>query len=116
METVPPLDQLTFSGSQLEDVTAFLQTVQRIALAQGRQRDDDWRTDVATAYFTGNALEWYSDLEPEVQYSWRELRRAMLRHFRHDHSPDPPAVAPPARTMHSTVSTVTASPTSSTRS
>lgn len=79
-EDAPP-GPVTFSGSPSEDVTIFIQHVQKVAFARGRQRDDDWRTDYLTTCLSGDARVFYSQLEDEDQYSWRRLRSALLQKF-----------------------------------
>ncbi|KAG9027448.1 hypothetical protein FRB95_007748 [Tulasnella sp. JGI-2019a] len=51
-----PLEHITFDGNGSEDVTIFLQSVKRVALVQGRQRDDDWIVDYTEASLTGDGL------------------------------------------------------------
>lgn len=83
----------TFSGNPSEDVTIFIQSVQMVAFEQGRQRDDDWRTDYLTTCLSGDALLFYSELDDEDQYSWRRLRAALLQRFARSLAPEPPAAA-----------------------
>ncbi|KAG9039731.1 hypothetical protein FRB95_007158 [Tulasnella sp. JGI-2019a] len=76
-----PLEHITFDGQGSEDVTVFLQSVKRVALVQGRQRDDDWMVDYAEASLTGDALRWFSDLDEGTLRSWRTVRNAFLKRF-----------------------------------
>ncbi|KAG8979229.1 Ras- protein Rab-1A [Tulasnella sp. JGI-2019a] len=98
-----PLEHITFDGNGSEDVTIFLQSVKRVALVQGRQRDDDWIVDYTEASLTGDALRWFSDLDEGALRSWRTVRNAFLKRFsapvvRLAHVPAPaaPAIAPAA--------------------
>lgn len=72
----------TFAGLPGEDVTSFLQNIQKDAFTQERQRDDIWVADYALTWLGGEALAWYYDLDEETQGSWRKLRVALLSRFR----------------------------------
>ncbi|KAG9027251.1 hypothetical protein FRB95_007968 [Tulasnella sp. JGI-2019a] len=90
---------LSFSGKMDEDVTAFLQSVQRVAFTEGTSRDNEWLTNYVGSCLTGQALTWYALLDDDVQMSWKDLRLRLLLEFavRDDITlvPDPPAAAPP---------------------
>ncbi|KAG9018346.1 hypothetical protein FRB93_000049 [Tulasnella sp. JGI-2019a] len=73
------LELVTFDGSG--DVTIFLQNVMRVALVQGRQRDDDWMVSYAEASLTGDALRWFVGLNEVSLRSWRSVRNAFLARF-----------------------------------
>ncbi|KAG9027254.1 hypothetical protein FRB95_007971 [Tulasnella sp. JGI-2019a] len=72
---------LVFSGSQDEDVTAFLQNVKKIAFVEGKSRDSDWLVDYVESCLSGVALDWYDALGEDVQMNWGELRHALLKQF-----------------------------------
>ncbi|KAG9013355.1 hypothetical protein FRB93_000878 [Tulasnella sp. JGI-2019a] len=74
-------EQLTFSGKETEDITTFLQEVQQIALAEGRQRDDDWRADYVGGCLKGPAFQWYIVQEDHIRFTWTSLCRALLQRF-----------------------------------
>ncbi|KAG8983692.1 hypothetical protein FRB93_007089 [Tulasnella sp. JGI-2019a] len=88
---------LSFSGREDEDVTLFLQNVTRIAFTKGNARDNDWHADYVGTCLSGGALDWYAELDEEVQRSWRDIRLALLKQFSvRGRAPDPPpAAAPP---------------------
>ncbi|KAG8900691.1 actin, partial [Tulasnella sp. 408] len=100
----PPIEFLSFSGPG-DDVLAFVQSVQRIAFTQNRQRDDAWIADFVSTCLSGPALIWYSTaLDKATQWDWSELRRAMIqRYLPSDENPLVPASAaaspPPASAM-----------------
>ncbi|KAG9029573.1 hypothetical protein FRB95_005202 [Tulasnella sp. JGI-2019a] len=73
--------QPTFSGKSDEDAATFIRSIQKIAFAQGRQRDDEWQADYAATCLDGVAMRWYCDLEEEQRFSWSDLRRALLQRF-----------------------------------
>lgn len=75
------LEHITFEGKPTEDVTTFLQSVKRVAIAQGRQRDDEWQVDYVESCLAGDALRWFSELEEGTLGSWRTVRNAFLRQF-----------------------------------
>lgn len=80
------LEWTSFGGDH-DDVSAFVQNVQRTALAHGRQDDETWSASYAASCFKDEALVWYNQLSDEVQISWRKLRPALLERF---------PIAPPA--------------------
>lgn len=80
-----------FAGRETEDVTLLLNHVQRAALAQSHQRDDEWCADYASTCLFGEAMRFYAELESETQESWRKLRLALLVGFPQSLAPDPPA-------------------------
>ncbi|KAG8864516.1 GTP-binding protein [Tulasnella sp. 330] len=75
------LERINFDGNSSEDVTVFLQSVKRVAIAQERQRDDDWMVDYVEACLTGEALRWFITLDDSVLGSWRTVRNAFLFKF-----------------------------------
>ncbi|KAG9024422.1 hypothetical protein FRB95_011533 [Tulasnella sp. JGI-2019a] len=83
---------MIFSGEGLEDVATFMQNVQEVAFAQGRQRDDEWRTDYVGTRLAGAAMRWYLLLDDEIRYTWAKLCRALLQRF----PPVPISLAPRA--------------------
>lgn len=90
-----PLETLTFDGRPTEDVTLFLRDVQKIAFAQGRQTDDDWKVQYTETCLVGEALRWFSGLDDEPLRSWRNLRLAFLERFESTTlAPEPPAAPP----------------------
>ncbi|KAG8990701.1 hypothetical protein FRB94_013170 [Tulasnella sp. JGI-2019a] len=84
-----------FSGEPGEDATNFVRTIQKIAFAQGRRRDDDWQADYAVTCLAGSAMRWYCDLEDDKRLSWSDLRRSLLQRFPLAPAPTPPPAAPP---------------------
>lgn len=100
----PPIDFLSFSGPG-DDVLAFVQSVQRTAFLQNRQRDDAWIADFVSTCLSGPALIWYSTvLDKTTQLDWSELRRAMIqRYLPSEENPLVPASAaaspPPASAL-----------------
>ncbi|KAG9006707.1 hypothetical protein FRB93_008439 [Tulasnella sp. JGI-2019a] len=82
-ETVPTFQCLSFNGDDSEDVTEFVREVNRIALAQGRQRDEEWIFDFAEACLGGVAIIWLDQFQGENGpiTSWKALRHALLDRF-----------------------------------
>ncbi|KAG8888662.1 GTP-binding protein Rab-3D [Tulasnella sp. 332] len=72
---------ISFNGRDGEEVTEFLRSVKRVALAEGRQRDDQWLMDYTESCLAGPALQWHLYLEDKTLSSWRGLQRAFLNRF-----------------------------------
>ncbi|KAG8909769.1 hypothetical protein FRC01_006733 [Tulasnella sp. 417] len=72
---------LSFSGAPDEKASAFIQSLNRRAFAQGKSKDDEWLAQYAAACFSDDALTWYYDLAEEVQNSWRKMCPALLKEF-----------------------------------
>ncbi|KAG8855855.1 GTP-binding protein [Tulasnella sp. 330] len=72
---------ISFNGRDGEEVTEFLRSVKRVALAEGRQRDDQWLMDYTESCLAGPALQWHLYLEDKTLSSWRGLQRALLNRF-----------------------------------
>lgn len=71
-------DAIIFDGETNATVPAFIRLVRQKALAEGRERDDQWMAAFASSCIDGSALEWYETLDEEVQESWKLLRAALL--------------------------------------
>lgn len=82
-QSLGTLPWITFGGSLGESPAAFVRSVQRLAFQQGRVDDDRWIAHYVSACFDGEALLWYSELEEEIQGSWRNVRLALLRRYLH---------------------------------
>lgn len=75
-------DQLAFSGTEGLTAPQFIQAVRRKVFGDdNRHRDDRYMAEIASLCFTGEALEWYENLEDGVQTDWSVLRRALLARF-----------------------------------
>lgn len=74
---------ITFGGLPTESSSAFVQSVQRVGFQQGKGRDDGWMAEYAATCFEGDALTWYSELDDEIQDSWKKLRANVLRKYPH---------------------------------
>ncbi|KAG9006706.1 hypothetical protein FRB93_008438 [Tulasnella sp. JGI-2019a] len=92
------LECLSFNGTNSEDVTEFLRQIKRIAMAQGRQRNQDWMFDCAESCLGGSALRWFDQRqgEGEALASWDALRSALLSRFELPSDKDLPHAASPA--------------------
>ncbi|KAG8870170.1 hypothetical protein FRB97_000268, partial [Tulasnella sp. 331] len=66
-DRMSPVENITFEGKDNESVTLFLQSVKRVAFAQGRQRDQGWLADYVETCLAEKALEWYIALDEETQ-------------------------------------------------
>lgn len=72
------LEALIFRGSPGEDVTDFLGDVKRVAIVQGRQRDEEWMIDYVESCLRGDAMTWFDSLSVT---NWRSLRSLFLQRF-----------------------------------
>ncbi|KAG9012833.1 hypothetical protein FRB94_004979 [Tulasnella sp. JGI-2019a] len=82
LQSVPPVEWLSFSGGTSDSVLQFTQGVHRFAFAHGRQRDDGWMADYAYGCLSGQALNWFEDLDRDVKQDWARLRPTMINKFR----------------------------------
>lgn len=71
-------DENTFDGSGSLKASTFIRNVRQQALTKDRQDNDKWMAQTAAASLDGSALDWYEELDEEVQESWKLLRRAIL--------------------------------------
>ncbi|KAG8910407.1 hypothetical protein FRC01_006348 [Tulasnella sp. 417] len=76
-----PTPWISFSGAPNESAALFVQSVQRIAFAQNRMKDDEWIAEYASTCFAEAALAWFLSLEDEVQTSWKKLRFALVQRY-----------------------------------
>lgn len=77
-----PTLRLEFRGQDATECEDFINAIQRHTLSQGKQADDQWIAQFAASCFTRDALRWWSNLEEQVQWSWKLLRSAMLYRYR----------------------------------
>lgn len=75
------LSWITFGGSPGESPTLFVRSIQRLAFQQDRVDDDRWIAHYVSTCFDGDALLWYSELDEQIQSSWRSIRIALLRRY-----------------------------------
>ncbi len=78
-ESVP--EDLLFQGISGVECEHFIAAVRRVALSQGKQRDEAWIADFASSCFVNGALRWYETLSENVQHDWRQLRQALLAQY-----------------------------------
>ncbi|KAG8902734.1 hypothetical protein FRB99_004191 [Tulasnella sp. 403] len=76
-----PIEWTTFRGNPNESISAFIQTIQRVALSQGMQNNSAWVAAYTASCFADGALGWFSSLDNEVQTSWTRLRPALLERY-----------------------------------
>ncbi|KAG9000276.1 hypothetical protein FRB94_005591 [Tulasnella sp. JGI-2019a] len=92
------IERIRFNGTDSEDVTDFVQAVKRVAMDQGRQRDQEWMFDYAESCLGGPAIRWFTQrqAESEALASWDALRYALLNRFEPPSDKYLPHAAPPA--------------------
>ena len=70
-----------FQGQDGEECEDFVFWVIRRAKDKGKMNDDQWIAEFAMSCMARKALRWYIQLEPEVQQSWRLLRKALMDRY-----------------------------------
>ncbi|KAG9003566.1 hypothetical protein FRB95_002361 [Tulasnella sp. JGI-2019a] len=84
--------EISFSGSESEDATLFIQQVQKVAFAEGRHWDNGWRVRYLATCLTGAAVRWYFLLDDD------KIRdTAALSSMRPSSYPDVSGVGPALR-------------------
>jgi len=82
MDDKVALDQIVFSGNGGRvECHHLIREVRRVALAQGRSRDDVWMADLASSCMIDDALEWHIDLDRNIRDSWELLQQALLTQY-----------------------------------
>lgn len=66
-----------FHGRNSEEAEKFVHMVFRRARESERQQDNNWIIRYVPTCLAGDALRWYSSLDPEVQGNWRLLQQAI---------------------------------------
>jgi len=74
-------EEILFKGIDGQECELFIHAIRKRALAEGKQRDDEWMADVAAACLIEDALRWFETLDEEVQGSWKRLRPALLSQY-----------------------------------
>lgn len=73
--------EIVFSGIGGLTSGAFVRTIRQQAMAQGKQKDDQWMAQLAAGYLDGQALNWFEEQDEETQESWKLLRRGLLQRW-----------------------------------
>ncbi|KAG8995583.1 hypothetical protein FRB93_001087 [Tulasnella sp. JGI-2019a] len=82
LRSLARVEWLSFSGGPSEHVLLFAQAVHRFAFAFGRQKDNAWIADYVYGCLSGEALNWFEDLDHDVKKDWSRLRPEMITEFR----------------------------------
>ncbi|KAG8983684.1 hypothetical protein FRB93_007081 [Tulasnella sp. JGI-2019a] len=80
--STPRVEWLSFSGGLSDNVIAFAQEVHRFGFAYGRVEDDVWMARYVYGCLSGDALEWFEHLDPEIKEDWSKLRPIMIEKFK----------------------------------
>ncbi|KAG8992207.1 hypothetical protein FRB93_002436 [Tulasnella sp. JGI-2019a] len=72
----------SFSGAPSDNVLLFTQAVNRFAFANQRHLDPVWMATYAYGCLSGEALDWFEDLDLQDKHDWGRLRPAMIKKFR----------------------------------
>lgn len=63
------------------DVEGFIKSIRRQAFQSDKLEDDQWIANYAATCLGGDALKWYSALDPEVRGNWKVLEEKLLERF-----------------------------------
>ncbi|KAG9002169.1 hypothetical protein FRB94_013211 [Tulasnella sp. JGI-2019a] len=74
-------DDLTFTGTSAAECERFISDVRKHAYLHGKQRDDEWITDLVASCLTGKALKWHVMLPSQIAWHWGRLQQAMIERF-----------------------------------
>ena len=75
-------DDFIFQGLDGEECEDFVFWINWRGKEEGKESDDQWMAKLAMHYMAKGALRWYTvQLEPEVQESWKLLRKALMDHY-----------------------------------
>ncbi|KAG9047056.1 hypothetical protein FS837_003142 [Tulasnella sp. UAMH 9824] len=72
---------LTFRGLGASEAKDFIQAVNRIAFAANKSQDTQWKAELASTAFSGDALWWFRNLSPKLQSDWDALQNALLQRY-----------------------------------
>ncbi|KAG8892935.1 hypothetical protein FRB99_002341, partial [Tulasnella sp. 403] len=87
---------VTFSGDPDENVAEFIRRVQQAPLVQADSSNKDQKiAEYAMGCLTDEALIWACELEEDIQQSWTQLRRELVRRFAPDQSRGPSTAGSP---------------------
>ncbi|KAG8993228.1 hypothetical protein FRB93_002065 [Tulasnella sp. JGI-2019a] len=74
-------EDLTFTGTDAAECERFIGAVRRHAYLNGKQRDDEWITDLVATCLSGAALKWHVKLPGQIAWHWGNLQEAMIDRF-----------------------------------
>lgn len=72
---------LEFKGIDSDEAESFVSGIRQKALTEGKEEDDRWIANYASACFTGAALRWHATLDQEIQRDWYRLQKAILLEY-----------------------------------
>jgi len=65
-------------GAELE---SYMLHVKRLALSEGKQRDEEWLLDVVTTNLAEGAMRWFETLEKDQQRDWTLFKKALFEKY-----------------------------------
>ncbi|KAG9000745.1 hypothetical protein FRB93_012571 [Tulasnella sp. JGI-2019a] len=83
----PTFRRLSFSGDPSDNMLLFAREVYYYAFTHRRQDDDVWMAQYVYGCMSGEALEWFENLDPDVKKSWSKLRSEMMGKFKECRAP-----------------------------
>ncbi|KAG8893293.1 hypothetical protein FRB99_002071, partial [Tulasnella sp. 403] len=72
---------IVFKGVDGSECERFIRAVKIQAREQNKLRDERWILDLVEVSFEGNALRWFTKLDPAVRSNWDLLQEALLDRF-----------------------------------
>lgn len=75
------MGEFVFRGIDGAELEAFMLHLRRLALSEGKHRDEDWMLDVVTANLAEGAMRWFETLEDEQQKNWKAFRKALFKEY-----------------------------------
>lgn len=72
---------LEFKGTDSVEAEDFISAIRQKALAEGKEDDDRWTANFASACFRRDALRWHGSLDRETKKDWERLEKAILLQY-----------------------------------
>lgn len=73
--------RLHFTGKSSAEADGFVHWIRQRALDAGKLDDPSWPAKLASECFVGNALRWYTALDPRIQEDWKALQQAIFLRY-----------------------------------
>ncbi|KAG9021582.1 hypothetical protein FRB95_001910 [Tulasnella sp. JGI-2019a] len=77
-----PEEDLKFTGTNgPAECGRFISAIRKHAYLHGKQRDDEWITDLVATCLSGIALTWHVMLPSQIAWHWGSLQQALVERF-----------------------------------
>ncbi|KAG9022098.1 hypothetical protein FRB95_000876 [Tulasnella sp. JGI-2019a] len=74
-------EDLVSAGTDAAECTRFISAIRKHAYLHGKQRDDEWITDLVASCLTETALIWHVKLPSQITWNRGNLQEAMTDLF-----------------------------------